>query len=216
MECSLMSDEAAPYDKQAQDYDRRWRRYIARTLAFLRASIYLRPSDKILDVGCGTGELERLILSGHPEQRIVGVDISERMLSLARKKCSGYSTASFLGANASALPFPDQTFDLVVSASAFHYFDQPTNCLDEMRRVLIPGGSAVIVDWCKDYLLCRLFDLVLKRIEPGYQACYTQQDFLHMLTNTGFEIRSAEKARLGRTWGMMKAVAISRASPGNA
>jgi ubiquinone/menaquinone biosynthesis C-methylase UbiE len=205
-----MSKKPAPYDKLAADYDRRWRWYIAQTLAFLKASISFDPSERILDIGCGTGELERLILSENPEQRIIGIDISEKMLGLARKKCSTYSTATFLRANASALPFPDHSFDLVVSASAFHYFDPPMACLREMRRVLAPRGSAVILDWCKDYLTCRLFDLVLKRIEPGYYACYTQRDFHRLLISAGFEIRSAGKVRFGWTWGLMKAVGGSK------
>jgi ubiquinone/menaquinone biosynthesis C-methylase UbiE len=200
----IMSKEPARYDKLAADYDRRWRRYVTRTLNFLRASIDFDPSEAILDIGCGTGEFERLILTECPEQRMVGIDISEKMLRLARKKCSAYPTVTFLRANAAALPFPDQSFDLVVSASAFHYFDQPKVSLEEMRRVLVPGGSVVILDWCKDYLICRWFDLILKRIEPGYHACYTQRDFHRLLSIAGFEIRSADRIRFGWTWGLMK------------
>jgi ubiquinone/menaquinone biosynthesis C-methylase UbiE len=199
----------APYDKRANCYDRRWRRYVTSTLNFLRASISFDPSETILDIGCGTGEFERLILTECPEQRMVGIDISDKMLRLARKKCGAYRTATFLRANASALPFPDHTFDLVVSASAFHYFDQPMVSLEEMRRVLIPGGSVVILDWCKDYLMSRWFDLILKRIEPGYHACYTQRDFHRLLSIAGFEIRSADTIRFGWTWGLMKVVAVS-------
>src|SRR5260221_6600399 len=171
-----MSKEPAPYDKLAADYGLAWRRYVHRTLNFLRESISFDPSETILDIGCGTGEFERLILSECPEQRMVGIDISEKMFRLVRKKCGAYPTATFLRANAAALPVPDQSYDLVVSASAFHYFDQPMASLEEMRRVLIPGGSVVILDWCKDYLMCRWFDLILKRIEPGYHACYTQRE----------------------------------------
>jgi hypothetical protein len=79
-----------------------------------------------------------------------------------------------------------------------------------MRRVLIPGGSVVILDWCKDYLMFRGFDLILKRIEPGYHACYTQRDFHRLLNIAGFEIRSADRIRFGWTWGLMKVVAVSR------
>src|SRR5258708_17865847 len=108
-----MSKEPAPYDKLAADYDLRWRRYVTRTLNFLRASISFDPSETILDIGCGTGEFERLILTECPEQRMVVIDISEKMLRLARKKCGDYPTPTFLIPNAAALPFPSQSFDLV-------------------------------------------------------------------------------------------------------
>src|SRR5260370_35687919 len=115
-----MNKEPASYDKLAADFDRRWRRYVTRTLTFLRASISFDPSETILDIGCGTGEFERLILSEGQEQRMVGIDISDKMLRLAKNQCGAYRTAYFLSANACALPFPDHTFKLGASATASH------------------------------------------------------------------------------------------------
>jgi ubiquinone/menaquinone biosynthesis C-methylase UbiE len=77
-----MKNGPAPYDKHAISYDRMWRRYIARTLGFLKASISFRSSDKILDIACGTGEFECLILRKHPDQQMIGIDISEKHAEL--------------------------------------------------------------------------------------------------------------------------------------
>ena len=163
------------HDRLARVYDRRWSRYISRTLALLRTWASIPPQAAVLDIGCGTGEFERLVLSEQPEQRMVGVDLSVKMLEIAREKCQAYPNVTFCTATSSALPFPDHSFDMVVSASALHYFDQPEVSLREMRRVLRPDGSVVIMDWCKDYVSCRLFDIAL--IEPAYQRCYTQREF---------------------------------------
>jgi ubiquinone/menaquinone biosynthesis C-methylase UbiE len=205
-----MHDEAAPYDRLASQYDQRWRRYIGATLTFLRSSVSIPPSSLILDVGCGTGEFELLLLREHPEQSIVGVDLSEGMLELARQKCGAFPGATFYQADAATLPFSDSSFDLIVSASAFHYFNEPAAALLEIRRVVKPTGSVVILDWCKDYLMCRLFDLVLKRIEPGYESCYTQGELHRLLESAGFEVRSANRKRFGLIWGLMMATAIPR------
>jgi ubiquinone/menaquinone biosynthesis C-methylase UbiE len=211
-----MKSEPAPYDKQANRYDRTWSRYIARTLGFLKASISFRSSDKILDVACGTGEFERLILSEHPDQQMIGIDISEKMLHFAREKCSGYPNAAFLKAGASALPFPDHSFDLVVSANSLHYFDNPSASLAEMRRVLLPAGSLVILDWCKDYLLCRCSDFFFRRIERGYQSCYTQRELQLLLDDAGFAVQSARKIKLGSIfWGHMIAAATPSTANGH-
>jgi hypothetical protein len=78
-----------------------------------------------------------------------------------------------------------------------------------MRRVLKPGGSAVILDWCKDDLVCRLFDLVLKLIEPAYQQCYTQPEFHRLLAAAQFKIQSAGRVRFGLLWGLMIATAVN-------
>jgi ubiquinone/menaquinone biosynthesis C-methylase UbiE len=200
------------YDGLAGVYDRRWSRYISRTLAFLKTWASIQPRAMILDIGCGTGEFERLLLSEHPEQRMVGVDLSVKMLEMARQKCQAYPNVTFCTANAAALPFPDRSFDVVVSASALHYFDQPEMSLREMRRVLKPGGSAVIMDWCKDYFLCRLLDVALKLIEPAYRQCYTQREFHRLLGAAQLDIRSARKVRFGLVWGLMIATTADRSS----
>lgn len=207
-----MNNESAPYDKHAGTYDRTWRRYVTRTLGFLKGFLYFRSSDKILDIGCGTGELEHTILSERPQQHMVGIDISENMLGLARKKCSPYPNVTFVKAGAAALPFPDHSFDLVISANSLHYFDQPGASLAEMRRVLLPSGSLVILDWCKSYLPCRCFDFFLKRIERGYHSCYTQDELHRLLSSAGFAVQSSQTTKLGSAfWGHMIVVAIPKA-----
>jgi len=197
------------HDRLAGVYDRRWSRYISQTLAFLKTWVSLPPRAAVLDVGCGTGEFERLMVSEYPEQLIVGIDLSAKMLEIAQEKCQAHPNVTFCIASAAALPFADHSFDVVVSASALHYFDQPALSLGEMRRVLKPGGSAVILDWCKDYLVCRLFDLVLKLIEPAYQQCYTQPEFHRLLAAAQFKIQSAGRVRFGLLWGLMIATAVN-------
>ena len=197
------------HDRLAGVYDRRWSRYISQTLTFLKTWISLPPRAAVLDVGCGTGEFERLMVSEYPEQLIVGIDLSAKMLEIAQEKCQAHPNVTFCIASAAALPFADHSFDVVVSASALHYFDQPALSLGEMRRVLKPGGSAVILDWCKDYLVCRLFDLVLKLIEPAYQQCYTQPEFHRLLAAAQFKIQSAGRVRFGLLWGLMIATAVN-------
>ena len=60
------------YDEMAQRYDRRWSTYIAKTLSFLDGWAAISPEAVVLDIGCGTGEFEKLILSKHPKQQITG------------------------------------------------------------------------------------------------------------------------------------------------
>ena len=92
------------YDQMSSVYDQRWRSYITDTLSFLKNWAQISPLDTVLDVACGTGEFELLLLSEHPTQQIVGIDISEKMLAIAKQKCSIYPQASFQTASALALP----------------------------------------------------------------------------------------------------------------
>ncbi|XHX80999.1 MAG: class I SAM-dependent methyltransferase [Stenomitos frigidus ULC029] len=199
------------YNQMSERYDRRWSRYLSNTLSFLKEWAAIAPESTVLDIGCGTGEFERLVLLEQPEQTIVGVDLSEGMLELARQKCRNYPHVSFQKASVVALPFADRSFDVIVSASAFHYFDDPIAALIEMQRVLKPDGEIVILDWCKDYILCQLYDFVLKRIDPAYKQCYTQDEFHKLFANAGFGVDRAQKVRFGLAWELMIATARTNA-----
>ena len=94
-------------------------------------------SGRILDVGCGNGNLFSLL----PERRyeLFGIDFSENMIAEARKKCG--DKAAFSVADAEELPFEDDTFDLVVCNASFHHYIHPDTVAAEMHRVLKTGGK---------------------------------------------------------------------------
>jgi ubiquinone/menaquinone biosynthesis C-methylase UbiE len=195
------------YNQVASMYDQRWNYYISNTLSFLKTWVDLPPTATVLDIACGTGELERLILAEHPTQHMVGVDISEQMLKVARQKLQNYSNVRFELASASALPFDNASFDTVISANSFHYFDDPNAALNEMQRALKPNGNLIILDWCKDFLVCRVCDWILQRIDPAHQQCYTQAEFHQFLSSAGFCVRQSSTVRFGLIWGLMVATA---------
>ncbi|MCC7105671.1 MAG: class I SAM-dependent methyltransferase [Chloroflexi bacterium] len=103
----------------------------------------------VLDVGCGTGFLATLFARlGH---RAVGIDAADEMLDLARTKASTEGLAVvFQRADAESLPFPDQSFDLLVERHVIWTLPRPSVALGEWTRVLRPGGRLVLVegDWC--------------------------------------------------------------------
>lgn len=198
------------YDRLADIYDRRWHSYVTDTLSFLNTWAEILPQAKVLDIACGTGEFERVILAENPSQSMIGVHISEQMLAIARSKCRNYSNVVFQAASATLLPFNDCTFDVVISANALHYFNDPKIALAEMKRVLKPKGQVIILDWCKDYFLCRLCDRILPLFDSAYQQCYTQREFHHLLIDGGFAIQRDRRVRFGLLWGLMVATATKR------
>lgn len=195
------------YDQLAAVYDLRWRSYIANTLSFLKTWAEISPLDTVLDVACGTGEFERLLLAEYSSQQIVGVDISDKMLAIAQKKCIAYPQVLFQTASASTLPFDSNSFDVIVSANSFHYFDDPITALKEMRRVVKPNGKVIILDWCRDYLVCKICDFILKGFDPAHKQCYTQYEFHRLLEDADFAVCRATRIRFGVVWGLMVATA---------
>ncbi|MEA5527821.1 class I SAM-dependent methyltransferase [Nodularia spumigena] len=197
------------YDQIADLYDQRWNTYIAKTLSIFKIWAEIAPEATVLDIGCGTGEFEQLLLTENPQQMMTGVDMSEAMLLVAKQKCRTYSHVSFQNASVLNLPFANNSFDVIVSASAFHYFDDPNAALIEIRRVLKPEGKVFILDWCKDYLSCQICDFILKFVDPAYKQCYTQKELHSLLTSAQFDIERTTKFRFSLVWGIM----IAKATP---
>lgn len=200
------------YNQMARRYDLRWQGYTAQTLGFLQTWAKIPSAAMVLDVGCGTGELEQRLLRENPTQQIVGIDLSDNMLAIAQQKLHTYPNIKFQRASVLSLPFSENTFDVVVSANAFHYFDSPLGALTEMQRVLKPQGQIIILDWCRDFWLCRLCDVVLKIFDPAHQQCYTQAELHHRLHEAQLEILRATKVRVGLIWDLMAVVATPRKS----
>lgn len=108
----------------------------------------------LLDIGCGTGT--QAIASWHrtqPEGSVVGVDISENMLAVARRKArrAGVDIA-FRSADAGQLPFDDHRFDIVTITTVMHMIPDSRHrlCLSEASRVLRPGGRLLLIDYAGD------------------------------------------------------------------
>jgi len=111
----------------------------------------LEGGERVLDVGCGTGTLTRLIarnLASGKGGRAIGLDAATKMIAVAKRKATGIDNIEFDAAIAECLPYPDQSFDRILSTFFFHHIDAKLKrlTLSELWRVLRPGGLGVIVD----------------------------------------------------------------------
>lgn len=108
------------------------------------------PGEAVLDVGCGTGDLTLAVKARTgPAGRVAGIDASPEMIAVARRKAAhAQSEIDFRVSAVEALPFPEASFDVVVSSLMMHHLPHAVKRqgLSEIRRVLKPGGRLVIVD----------------------------------------------------------------------
>jgi ubiquinone/menaquinone biosynthesis C-methylase UbiE len=116
-----------------------------RTLA-RRLAAQIPPQGSILEVAPGPGYLA-IELAKLGDYQITGLDISETFVEIARGNAlKAKLRIDFRRGNASAMPFDDETFDFLVCRAAFKNFTEPLHAIEEMYRVLKPGGRALIID----------------------------------------------------------------------
>lgn len=185
-------DTTAPAAKAAQTHFDRWARAYGRSRLLRslqrRALAELEPerSDRVLDVACGTGELLAAIA---PEvERTVGVDLSPGMLEIARAR---HPEIEFRVGPSDELPFASGEFTAVVCTTALHHFPDPQRSIDEMARVLAPGGRAVIGDMCRDAPVSKLADPLFRRFEAGHVGLQRKRDIEAMLARAGLQVTSS-------------------------
>ena len=110
----------------------------------------IRPKLRVIEIGCGTGNLSILIKRHHPQAKVVGLDPDPKALARARRKAEREALSVQLDRGfAEELPYPDASFDRVFSAFMFHHLesDEKEKTLQEARRVLKPSGSLHLVDF---------------------------------------------------------------------
>lgn len=203
---------AAQYDRLAAHYDRRWRAYLGRTLGQALDALRLTGHERLLDVGCGTGEFARLALARFPHLEIVGVDVAPGMLAVAARKFAGRPQSRFVLARAERLPFRPRAFDGVICANALHYSQSPRELLQECVRVLRSCGRLVLVDWCRDGWRGRLLHAWLRLMNRHEVTMYRFCDVLEMLRSLGASVEQADTFLAPPCYDMLRVVAIVNGS----
>jgi SAM-dependent methyltransferase len=106
-------------------------------------------SDRVLDVGCGTGKSSRDAARRARDGSVLGVDLSSRMLDDARRRSAeeGLTNVEFLQADAQVYPFEPASFDVAISVFGAMFFCDPEEALTNVRRSLRPGGRIAFLSW---------------------------------------------------------------------
>lgn len=164
---------ARMFDNIASDYDFLnhflslgidilWRKKAIRTLRSIQPKL-------ILDVATGTGDFAIEALKLNPD-KVIGVDISEGMLGVGRKKMKdrGYDRIEMKYGDSENLPFEDNYFDAVIVAFGVRNFENLQNGLAEMLRVVRPGGKVVILEFSKPgkFPFKQLYNFYFKFVLP--------------------------------------------------
>ena len=115
----------------------------------LLAAAAITDTDRVLDIGCGTGQTTRDAARAATRGSALGVDLSAGMLEHARRRAAqeGVANASFEQVDAQIHPFPPAAFDVAISRTGAMFFGDLAAAFTNIGRSMVPGGRLVLVTW---------------------------------------------------------------------
>jgi ubiquinone/menaquinone biosynthesis C-methylase UbiE len=129
----------------------RWIRHFV-----ISQAVVLKNHGEAIDLGCGAGQLVMEMARKAPGLQMTGIDLSEKMLADARQSIQRVGLedrVDFRLGNVEEIPFPDQSLDLVISTASLHHWTDPVKVLNEIDRILKPGGAYYVFDLRRDMAL---------------------------------------------------------------
>jgi len=181
-------------------YERYWRPALARMakgitgpgmaeeVRIARLLLGLSPGDMVLDVACGPGNFSREFARAVGEEGlVVGIDASRTMLARGAQEliAAGLSNLALVRGDAARQPFRDASFDAVCCFAALHLFADPFAGLDEMRRVLRPGGRVAIMTSVRRQVTLPPLKPIIERASG--MRMFEADEIVRALQNRGFE-----------------------------
>ena len=150
----------------------------------------LQPADRVLDLGCGTGWASRRMAQVVNEGEVVGLDVADEMLRRAELASEGMGNLRYVWGSAEKIPAPDQHFTKILSVESFYYYADQGKALDELRRVLAPGGKLfILINLYKDNHYSLRW---VQELKVPVQAL-SEAEYLKLLERHGFEEMAARR-----------------------
>jgi len=206
---SIKEQVLKEYTALASDYDQKWLSYTQKTLALTMKALEpeeIKAKQSLLDIGCGTGQFLEMVQNRNSDIDLFGIEPNLEMLSRARAKFTVHiPSITLVEAWAHQLPFEDASFDYLTCNNMFHYVDEPSQALSECKRVLKPGGSLILMDWCADYWTMRLNATYLDLRKKAHVKTYRGAELRDMLLQSDFSSVWVELEKVDLFWGMMVA-----------
>jgi len=149
----------------AGDYDR-FSRYMESSARDFYERLPLAPGYRLLDVGCGSGQLA--LMAAKDGLEVTGVDIASNLVERARARAQAEGLRThFEEADAEALPFEDASFDVVASLIGAMFAPRPDLVAKELLRVCKPGGTIAMANWTPQGFIGQMFKTVSTFIAPS-------------------------------------------------
>lgn len=184
-------------DEQFTGWSQRYDRSILQRMLFepsfrlLVSKLELKPKARVLDVGCGTGNLLAWVADAFPSVELVGIDRCRPMLEQGLDKLN--DRAHFIQADSERLPLPSKYFDVLLNTHCFHHFPNQAKAVSEMFRVVKPGGEVLVIDGWRDGPWGHM---IYDRIVPAFEGEVlhaSRARFRKLFEDAGFQVLKQQR-----------------------
>jgi len=148
----------------------------------------LKPGDRVLDLGCGEGWASRILANAVQGEegfgQVLGLDISDEMVRLARAHSRNFDNLMFVCGSAEQIPWEENFFDKILSVESFYYYANQERALGELFRVLAPKGQLfILINLYKDnHYSLRWVDELKVKVQVR-----SEQEYVDLLKQHGFQ-----------------------------
>ena len=178
------------FNKLAGSYDtkifKKWQENIRKKII---EEAEIKNNSKILDAGCGTGELLRLLLL-QKNLKLYGIDVSDKMLEAAEKKLG--KRANLKLSSVEKMGFKNDSFDYIFSEDAFHHYANYGLVMKNFYRILKKGGKLIVVDFNFGIIINKIFHW----LEPGNNKMHSRKEFIELFKRYRFKKIKQKKINL--------------------
>ena len=156
------------------------------------------PFETLLDAGCGTAPMISLLAEEYPDRTYTGLDLTPAMIEVAKAK--GLPNATFVVGDCENLPFPENSFDVVINSQSYHHYPNPQAFWNSVYRVLKPGGKVILRDNTGGGVLRFFGNKILlplaNRIKhTGDVAIYSLEENTQMAQAAGLTVEKCEQQK---------------------
>lgn len=178
------------FNSNAKEYDNSFDgKFVKVMYQSLLEELEKDEKGKLLDVGCGTGNVLCKLVNGKRE--LFGIDLSENMVEESKKRMG--KDADIKVADAEHIPYKDNTFDTLVCNASFHHYPHPEEVLREMKRVLKNGGKLLIGEGYTMQPIRALLNFSFLFSDSGDFHSYGKHELTKKLKANGFQITKVKK-----------------------
>jgi ubiquinone/menaquinone biosynthesis C-methylase UbiE len=178
------------WDKWAPVADgKEWRyEYLRKAQNHVLEIADLKPGINFLDIGCGTGwAVSHAAKICNYNGAFYGIDISAKMIGKAQDNYPDPEVFHFIKANSESIPLADETFDRIICTNSFHHYLHPLKVMEEIHRLLKPGGKVYILDPIADSLFIKFIDILIRLLEKEHVKLYSSNEFKKLMESAGLK-----------------------------